>query len=90
MSSNTRQHWDKPQARLPGADAAALKLYDIYRGRKEKSLFSDMLFTEIVSDNLVEGEIFNYSSWCSSTPIPTFFDEHLQPRSGRNHQDGPV
>jgi hypothetical protein len=52
MSSNTRQHWDKPQARLSGADAAALKLYDINRGRKEKSLFSDMLFAEIVSDNL--------------------------------------
>ena len=89
MSSNTRTLGQAPSTAV--ADAAALKLYDVYRGRKEKSLFSDMLFAEVVSDNL-EGEIFNYSSWCSSTPIPAFFDENLQPqpRSGRNHQDGPV
>ena len=72
-----------------GADVAALRLYDVYRGRKEKSLFSDMLFAEIMSDN-IEDELLNYSRWCSSTPIPTFFGENLQARSGKNHQDGPV
>jgi hypothetical protein len=51
----------------------------LYRQRTEKLLFSDMLFAEIVSNNLVEGEIFNYSSWCLSTPIPTFFTNTCSP-----------
>ena len=86
MSSNTQTLGQAPST--AGAAAAALKLYNIYRRRKEKSLFSDMIFSEIVSDNL-EDELLNYSSWYSSTPIPIFY-EKFQPRSGRNHQDGPV
>jgi hypothetical protein len=79
MSSNTQTRTLGQAPSMAGANAAALKLYNVYHGRKEKPLFSDMLFAEIVSDNL-EGEIFNYSSsWCSSTPIPIFFDENLQP-----------
>ena len=76
MSSNTRTLGQAPSTAV--ANAAALKLYDVYRGRKEKSLFSDMLFAEIVSDNL-EVEIFNYSSWCSSTPIPIFLTKTCSP-----------
>ena len=60
MSSNTQTLGQTPST--AGAAAAALKLYNIYCGRKEKLLFSDMLFYEIVSDNL-EDELLNYSSW---------------------------
>ena len=56
MSSNT---WTLGQApSTAGANAAALKLYNIYRGRKEKLLFSGILFAEIVSEN-IEGELLN-------------------------------
>ena len=48
MSSNTRTLGQAPST--SGADAAALKLFNVYRGMKEKLLFSDMLFSEIVSD----------------------------------------
>ena len=60
MSSNTQTLGQTPSTAR--AAAAALKLYNIYCGRKEKLLFSDMLFYEIVSDNL-EDELLNYSSW---------------------------
>ena len=76
MSSNTQTLGQAPST--AGTDAAALKLYDVYCRRKEKSLFSDMLYAEIMSDNL-EGGIFNYSSWCSSTPIPIFLTKTCSP-----------
>ena len=60
MSLNTQTLVQDPST--AGAAAAALKLYNICRRMKEKSLFSDMLFSEIVSTNL-EDELLNYSSW---------------------------
>ena len=76
MSSVTRKLGQAPST--AGVDAAALKLYNVYRGRKEKSLFSDMLFTEIMSDNL-EGDLINYSIWSSSTLIPTLLTKTCSP-----------
>ena len=73
MSSNTQTLVQSPST--AGAAAAALKLYNICRRRKEKSLFSDMLFSEIVSTNL-EDELLNYSSWWYSTPIPIYFTKN--------------
>jgi len=69
-----------------GADESALRLYQIYRQRKGKTPFGEMRFVEIEADNL-ENEVFNYAIWCSSTPIPRFFDDNLQPRRA---SDGPV
>lgn len=81
-------------ARLLGEAAAtaasgdsAMKLYEVYRERKGKLPFDRMRFVEIESDNL-ENEILNYSIWCSSTPIPRYFDSNLQPKS--QNQEGPM
>ena len=50
MYSNTQTLGQDPST--SGAAAAALKLYNIYRRRKEKSLFKKMFFSEILSGNL--------------------------------------
>jgi hypothetical protein len=44
-----------------------------------------MRYVEIEHDNL-ESEILNFCLWCSSTAIPRFFDDNLQPR--RESDDG--
>ena len=69
------------------ADASALRLYEVYRSRKGKAPFKSMRFIEIECDNL-ENEIFSFARWCSSTPIPKFFQDDLQPR--RQNNDAPV
>lgn len=69
------------------ADASALRLYEVYRSRKGKAPFESMRFIEIECDNL-ENEIFSFARWCSSTPIPKFFQNDLQPRGQNN--DAPV
>jgi hypothetical protein len=57
-----------------------MKLYKVYRKRKGKLPFEQMRYIEIEADNL-ENEILGYAIWCSSTPIPRYFDDNLQPRS---------
>jgi hypothetical protein len=47
--------------------------------------FRQMRYVEIEHDNL-ESEILNFCLWCSSTAIPRFFDDNLQPR--RESDDG--
>jgi hypothetical protein len=69
------------------ADASALRLYEVYRSRKGKAPFQSMRYIEIECDNL-ENEIFSFARWCSSTPIPKFFQDDLQPR--RQNNDAPV
>ena len=68
-------------------DDAGLRLYQIYRQRRGKLPFDEIRFVEIAGDNL-EHEMLSYSVWCSSTPIPKYFDNNLQPRNP-NHE-GPT
>jgi hypothetical protein len=69
-----------------GRGEAALRLYDAYRARRPNKVpFRQMRYIEIEHDNL-ESEILNFCLWCSSTAIPRFFDDNLQPR--RESDDG--
>jgi hypothetical protein len=66
-------------ASTAGGDEAALRLYDAYRARRPNKVpFRQMRYVEIEHDNL-ESEILNFCLWCSSTAIPRFFDDNLQP-----------
>ena len=73
-------------ASTAGGDEAALRLYDAYRARRPNKVpFREMRYVEIEHDNL-ESELLNFCLWCSSTAIPRFFDDNLQPR--RESDDG--
>lgn len=68
------------------ADNSALRLYDIYRKRRGKVPFAQMQYIEIEQDNF-ETEMFNYQNWISSSLIPCFFDDDLQPPRKRNQEE---
>ena len=71
-----------------GGNDAALRLFEVYRRRKGKTPLSQLRLIEIEGDNL-ESETFQLCNWMSTTPIPTFFDNNLQPRQ-RSGQSEPV
>lgn len=61
------------------ASNAAIKLYDAYRKLQQKPKFMEMDIIEIENDHLA-AEILNFCQWISSTPIPRYFNEDLQPK----------
>ena len=69
------------------AGESALRLYAAFRRQHGRCVHDDMLYVEIVADNL-EFEILSFSKWCSSTPIPKSFDDNLQPTNKYN-TEGP-
>lgn len=48
--------------------------------------FAQMQYIEIEQDNF-ETEMFNYQNWISSSLIPCFFDDDLQPPRKRNQEE---
>ena len=73
MASVKERELGQAESTAAGNDAA-IKLYDAYRKKKNRSKFNEMRFIEIEEDNL-EGEFFFFTRWLSSTPIPFHFDE---------------
>jgi hypothetical protein len=64
-----------------------MRLYDVFRARRGMEASSTMRYVEITNDFLQSG-FLNFCNWVSSTPIPAYFDENLQPpRAGVNQDD---
>jgi hypothetical protein len=80
-------YWDKLLARQAGMKRRCdSTMRTLYRARRPNKVpFRQMRYVEIEHDNL-ESEILNFCLWCSSTAIPRFFDDNLQPR--RESDDG--
>ena len=65
------------------ASDSAVLLHQAHHRLKGKTLLNQMRFVEFEGENL-ENEIFQLCCWISTTPIPTYFDENLQPRRPSN------